>query len=269
VEFITPSVLEKLWETEASLFVPESAAIDSARSAVYVSNYDGYRPSQGRGMQSISRLTLAGEIDSPEWIEGLNNPTGLAVRGDSLYAVEASGIVEIDIPAARILRRYPAAGAVFLNDVSIGENGDAYVSDSRKGAIFKFSEGAFEEWLTGPDIDQPNGILVRGDRVLWGNNGDSCLKAADLKTKTVEVVARLSAGVIDGIQAAPGGDFLVSHNEGRLFRISPGGKITKILDTSALGLNLADFGFDAESGLLVVPTFRAHKVVAFRMSGPR
>ncbi len=269
VEFVEPSILEKLWETEALFFVPESAVVDPARSAVYVSNYDGYRPSQGRGMQSISRLTFEGKLDSPKWIEGLNNPTGLAVWKDTLFAVEASGIVEIDIPSARIVGRHPAPGAVFLNDIAVGDNGDAYVTDARKGSLFKFSGGAFDEWLTGPEIEQPNGILVRGDRVVWGNNGDGCLKAADLKTKRVEVIARLSPGVIDGIQAVPGGEFLVSHNEGRLFLISPDGKIAKILDTSAVGLDLADFGFDAKSGLLVFPTFRAHRVVAFRLSkGP-
>jgi sugar lactone lactonase YvrE len=258
--------IEKLWETGREFFVPESVALDPARSAVYVSNYDGFHPSQGRGMQSISRLTPDGAVESPKWIEGLNNPTGLAVWKDTLYAVEGTGIVEIEIPARKIVKRHPAPGAMFLNDLAVRENGDIYVTDSRKGVLFKFSNGACEEWLKGPEVAQPNGIHIRGNRLLWGNNGDGCLKAADLATKRVEILARLPPGTIDGIQSAPNGDTLVSHNEGRLYRIGPAGTVVKILDTSVVGLNLADFGYDGKSGLLVFPTFRAHKVVAYRLS---
>ena len=258
--------LEKRWETEKAFSVPESAALDLARSAIYVSNYDGYHPSQGRGMQSISRLTLEGNIESPRWIEGLNNPTGLAVWKDRLFAVESTGVVEIDIPAAKIVKRRPVPGAVFLNDVAVHESGDLYISDSTKGVLIRSRGGSFEEWLKGPEIVRPNGVHVQGNRVLWGNNGDGCLKAADLATKEIEIVARLPRGTIDGIRSAPNGDLLVSHNEGRLYRITSGGEIIKILDTSVVGLNLADFDYDAGSGLLVFPTYRAHKVLAYRLS---
>jgi hypothetical protein len=38
-------------------------------------------------------------------------------------------------------------------------------------------------------------------------------------------------------------NLLVSHNEGRLFRISPDGRVATILDTTALRMNIADFAY--------------------------
>jgi len=257
--------VEALWTTGKDFLIPESAAYDPGTAAFYVSNYDGYNPSRGAGHQHISKLTTDGKTASLQWVSGLNNPTGLAVWKNRLYAVERAGLAEIDIPSAKIVNRIAIPGAAFLNDIAMADSGDIFVSDSRKNSIFRISGGQVEEWLTGPSVEAPNGIYVLKGKLIVGTNGDGCLKAVDLATKDVSTLVNLGQGIIDGIASDREGNLLVSHNEGRLFRVSPDGRATTILDTTALRMNMADFAYDPGRNMIVFPTFTDSRVAAFRL----
>jgi sugar lactone lactonase YvrE len=257
--------LRRAWTSEPVLHIPESAVFDPARNAIYVSNYDGYYPSGGAGRQHISKFSADGRLESLEWIAGLNNPTGLAVSGDRLYAVESRQLVAIDIPSARILQRFPAQTAAALNDVAIADNGDVYVSDSRGSAIFRLADGRFEEWLRSPEVIQPNGVLVRDGQLIVATNGDRSLKAVDLATRAIRVIATLHRGFLDGVDADGAGNYLVSYNEGVLLRVTPRGEVTTLLDLTAPGTNIADFDYVPERNLLVFPTFLDNRVIAYRL----
>jgi sugar lactone lactonase YvrE len=89
----------------------------------------------------------------------------------------------------------------------------------------------------------------------------------DLATKEVSTLVNLGQGIIDGIASDQEGNLLVSHNEGRLFRISPDGRATTILDTTALRMNMADFAYDSRRNMIVFPTFTDSRVAAFRLGG--
>jgi len=258
--------VEPLWSTTGKdLLIPESAAYDPGTDAFYISNYDGYNPSRGAGRQFITKLTAGGAVAALQWVGGLNNPTGLAVRNNRLYAVERAGLVEIDIASAGIVSRAALPGAVFLNDIAIADNGDIYVSDSRKNGIYKISGGRVEEWLSGQIIAAPNGICLLGEKLVIGTNGDGCLKTADLRTKEVAPLVNLGPGIIDGIAPDRDGSLLVSHNEGRLFLVSAGGAATKILDTTARRMNMADFAYEPGRNIVVFPTFTDGRAAAFRL----
>jgi len=257
--------VEPLWETGRDFLIPESVAYDPASDAFYVSNYDGYNPSRGAGLQHISKLTSEGKMVVLQWVSGLNNPTGLAVRNGRLYAIERAGLVEIDISSAKIIGRTALPGAGFLNDVAVADNGDVFISDSRKNCIYKVSGGRAEEWLNNPAIAAPNGVHVFQEKLIVGANGDGCLKAVDLATKDVSVLANLGQGTIDGLESDREGNLLVSHNEGRLFRVSPDGRLETILDTTALRMNIADFTYAPGRNMLVFPTFTDSRVAAFRL----
>jgi len=257
--------VEELWTAGREFLIPESAAYDPDTDAFYVSNYDAYNPSQGAGRQHISKLTPDGKVAALRWVSGLNNPTGLAVWNRRLYAVERTGIAEIDISSAKILSRVALAGAGLPNDITVTENGDIFVSDSRKSCIYKIAGGRAEEWLTGPSITAPNGIRVLKGKLIVGTNGDGCLKAVDLATKEVSILANLGVGTIDGLEPDREGNLLVSHNEGRLFRVSPDGRVETILDTTALRMNIADFTYAAGKNMVVFPTFTDSRVAAFRL----
>jgi len=257
----------RAWITAPDFLIPESAAYDPGTNAFYVSNYDAYHPSAGEPRQAISKVAPDGQVESLAWVSGLSNPTGLAVRDGRLYAVERTGVAEIDIASARVARRIPLPAGGLPNDIAIAANGDLYVSDSRKGVIYRISGGRAEAWLSGPEIGAPNGVLVDGARLVVGTNGDGCLKAVDLETKRVEILANLGAGVIDGIAADGRGGLLVTHNEGRLLRVGADGRVTTLLDTTAVRVNLADFAYVRGLGLAVFPTFADGRVAAYRLGG--
>jgi len=257
--------VEELWTSGRDFLIPESAAYDPETDAFYVSNYDAYNPSQGTGCQYISKLTSDGKVAALQWVSGLNNPTGLAVRNGRLCAVERTGLAEIDISSAKIVNRIALPGAGVPNDVAVADNGDIFVSDSRKNCIYKVSGGQAEKWLTSPSIPAPNGVHILKGKLIVGTNGDGCLKAVDLATKDVSVIANLGVGTIDGLESDREGNLLVSHNEGRLFRVWPDGRVETILDTTALRMNIADFTYAPGRNMVVFPTFTGSRVAAFRL----
>lgn len=254
----------KRWETAKEFRTPESVLYDPDRRVLYVSNYDVTGQGPRSGSQYVSKVALDGRIEDLEWVSGLRNPTGMVVYGDRLYVVERGGLVEIDPDRGEILERYEAPESGFLNDVGVDESGRFYLSDSRKSVIYRFADGRFEEWLS-EGVQDPNALLVDGGRLVWGNNGDQCLKAVDLLTKTVTLVAELDGGNIDGIKLDRRGDYLVSHWEGRLFQVTRAGKVTKLLETSVPGHYCADFDYVAEKRLVVVPTFYQNRVAAYEL----
>jgi hypothetical protein len=260
--------LREAWFTGAGFLVPETVVEDPSTGALFVSNYDGYHPSGEEGRQFVARLHSDGSGLDPHWAGGLRNPTGMVVSGGTLFVVEPTGLAEVEIGSGSLVRRHAVPGATFLNDAALGPDGALYVSDSRRSVLYRFSGGKTEEWYSGPEISSPNGLLASGTELVVGNNGDGRLKAVNLRTRAVRTLADLGAGIIDGIEAGDDGSLLVSHNEGRLFRVSQDGRVTKLLDTTAVGVPLANFAFLPAQGLLIFPTWTGNRVVAYRLDGP-
>ncbi|MCP4723479.1 MAG: hypothetical protein GY863_00510, partial [bacterium] len=118
----------------------------------------------------------------------------------------------------------------------------------------------------GEEIHRSNGIYLYGDELLVGNSGDGIFKAIDLETKRVRKIACLGGGVIDGVRIAGDGDFLVSKWGGQVFKISPEGKVVEILDGMPMGFNTADFEYIPEQNLIILPTFTANKLIAYKLN---
>jgi sugar lactone lactonase YvrE len=261
-EFVyTDPNLTELWDIPLKLKMPESAVYDAKRDVIYVSNYDPFSP---RGQQYISKVSTGGRIISLQWVTGLANPTGLAIHGDKLYAVERLGVAEIDIETAEIVKHHMLPQPRFLNDIAIAGDGTIYVSDSAKQVIYSNAGGEFQEWLSSPELHNPNGLVVDGGRLIIGNS-DGRLRAADLTTKEVTEIADLGPGLIDGLQLDGKGDYLASHYEGRIYRITPSGEVTKLLDRTAPGYTTADFAYEPGKMLLIVPSLQTYRLTAYEL----
>jgi sugar lactone lactonase YvrE len=257
--------VKKAWNTTKAFMIPESTVYDPVREVIYVSNYDGYHRSRKEGKQFISKVAMNGKIEKLKWAEGLFNPTGLAIFQDKLYAAEIRSLVEIDIESGQIVNRYPAPGSIFLNDIAVDESGNIYISDSAKHMIYRFADGQFEEWLKGDEIRNPNGLHVYKNQLIVGNNGDNCLKSVNLTDKRIDIIVKLGPGIIDGVKSDKEGNFLVSHWQGKLYRVTQEGKITKLLDTTAPEINEADFEYVLEKNLIIIPTFFNNRVIAYQI----
>lgn len=261
--FLAPGVTEA-WRTEPLFAVPETVVRDPASGALFVSGWDGYHPSPAEGRQVVSKLSADGAVTAPRWAEGLRNPLGLAVKGDALYAVESGGLAVVEVATGKLLRRIAVPGGG-LNDLAVADDGTIYLSDFRADTIFRVRDGVAEPWVKGPAIGRPNGLHLDGGRLLVGTNADGCVKSVDVASREVRTIARLGAGTIDGLEMDAAGNVLVSHNEGRLFRISPAGEVTRLVDTTVVGLPCANLAWIEASHLAVCPAFTENLVVAWRV----
>lgn len=264
-ELLAPGVRRAWSLQDDALRTPESAACDPRSGLVYVSNFDRAAFGDPAASQAVSRLSADGRLLDREWARGLKNPAGLAIAGDRLLIVERGGIAEADLASGEIVARRPIAGGRLLNDVAVDARGRVYVSDSNAGVVHRLTDGAAEAWLSGPEAAQPNGLLVDGNRLLVATNSDRCLKAFDLETKAMTPVAKLPPGLLDGLAADGRGGFLVSQVEGRLYRVDAAGRVEKLLDVSAAGGGVADFGFDPARRTVYAPGFGAGGVAAYEL----
>ena len=253
------------WETKKEFRVPESAVYDPIRDILYVSNYDLYNFSSREGHQSISQVRMDGTVKHPDWVTGLKNPLGMIIYENKLLVVERGGVAEIDLESAEILNRYAITQSGLLNDIAVDSAGNIYVSDSRNDIIYRLSHGEHEEWLTGDAVNDPNGLLIHGNRLIYGNSGDQYLKSVDLGTREIRKIANLGSGFIDGVKLDQNGNYLVSHWQGRVFRITPSGDVTKILDLSVQGIYCADFEYIGDSNIIVIPTYFDNRLITYQV----
>lgn len=249
--------LTKLWELTDCLKTPESVACDAKRRVLYVSNF---------GSDYLSKISFDGKILAQSWITGLKRPTGLKLFHDKLYAVERSGIVELDLETAKISRRLPIDGAAFLNDLTIHDSGTIYVTDSAKGRLYRLAEGQAELWLEEPAIAKANGILADSSRLLVGVTSDGSVKSVDLATRRVDPFILLGPGALmDGLVSDGMGGYLFSDYFGRIFHTTLDGRRTLLLDRSGPHQFCADFDYLPEEHLLVVPSLYDQRLTAYRL----
>lgn len=254
---------------------PESAYWDAGSRSWFVSNVaGGENEKDGKGW--ISRLDAGGKVVKERWVEGLNAPKGIRVRGRTLYVSDVDELIVIDIPDARIKTRLSAAGAKFLNDVAIGSAGEVYVSDTMGNALYRCTRTC-EVFLQTEKLECPNGLLVEGNRLIvaaWGIITDAAtfgtktpgrLLQVDLKTKEITPMGDgKPVGNLDGLEK-DGADYLVTDwIAGKFLRISKSGAVTVLKDGFK---NSADIGYDPARRLVVLPEMGGGALQILRLDG--
>jgi sugar lactone lactonase YvrE len=204
---------------------------------------------------SIAKIGLDGTVLELDFITGLGNPHGLAIYGETLYTADDTVLVEISLATRSVVARHIAPEAVFLNDVCTDDEGNVYVSDMRKSAIYRLKDGHFEEWMNTPDLDMPNGLLCDGNLMFvaswgpeWGVNG--MLMSMDLDDKELEKIVPFRFGNLDGVQRNGEGWMVSDWVNGAILAVSKEGHPTKVLSTE---MSVGDICFIEESGLLFLP----------------
>jgi len=251
--------LTKKWETEAILKIPESVLYDTVSGIVYVSNING-NPSGKDGNGFVSRLSPAGKIIDLEWVKGLDAPKGMTIFNNHLFVTNIDEVVEIDIAAAKIIRRYPVKGSSFLNDLAVNEQGLFFFTDTQLGCVFVLDKGIVNPWLKEEMFAGANGLCYNNG-FLYIGTGNSIIKA-DVATGEV-VVAVANTGSVDGLFLAKNGKFIYSDWKGSVFIAPPNGRPTLLLNTSPQKVNAADFGTIPSKNMILIPTFGNNKLVGY------
>lgn len=258
--------LAKVWETKKELLVPESVLYHKADSTLYISNIDG-KPTDKDGKGFISKVSLDGKILKLKWAEGLNAPKGSAIYKDRFYVSDIDRLVAIDMKTGKIMKTWPAEGALFLNDVAVDDTGNVYVTDmdDKNSVIYRLSGGKMEVWLKSPEIKSPNGLYMEEKKLMVGNSGDGKIKAVRLSDKTISDFAKVGETMIDGLRPDGKGNYIVSDWAGKTTLVLATGESRVLLDTTSANVNSADIEYIPEKKLLLVPTFFDNRVVAYKL----
>jgi hypothetical protein len=261
-----------LWEVKG-LAQPESVVQDPATGVLYVSNVAG-AVMQKDGNGFISKLRPDGTIIEREWVKGLDGPAGLALHDRALYVADIDQLVEINIASGEIVKRYPAEGALFLNDAAADEEGTVYVSDTPTNTIWRLKDGKFEPWLQNDALKNPNGLLVQGDRLIVAPFGKmksegqekepAGLLAVSLKHQAVAPIGHGEAiGNLDGVVLLAPGVYLVTDwAEGGLFRVDAKGKAERLLPLSQ---GSADLFLLPDQKTMLIPMMMNHSLLAYTL----
>lgn len=252
--FSQAPTLEKIWESEP-IAVPESVL--PQKDFLFVTLIDGAGwNADGKG--GVARLTPDGKIIDTSWITGLHAPKGMARVGDKLYVADIKDVVVIDIKKGVIQKKIRIDSAQALNDVTADAKGVVYVSDSRRGDIWKIKNDAAELYLD--KLGNTNGLKVVGGKLYIGA-GKSFVRASGKKITNIAEVSQ----PIDGIEPVGNGDFILTSWGGWIYYVKADGSVETLLDTSAEKKNTADIGYDAAKRILYVPTFNGKTVVAYKV----
>ena len=252
--------LQKLWETDTTLAVPESVLPDVKNKVLYVSLIDG-SPWEADGKGAIGKVDLSGKIINATWVTGLHAPKGLGMYGNKLYVADMNSVVVIDIAKGAIERTIKIDSAQGLNDITIDDKGIVYASDSRSrtGEVYRIENGNPSVYLRG--FRGINGLRAVGNDLYVATSKD-IFKVDANKTQT-------SIGIIDqggdGIEPVGNGDWIGSAWAGVIYYFTADGKREILLDARPDKMNTADIGYDPATKIVYVPTFARKSVVAYQL----
>ncbi|MBV9986603.1 MAG: ATP-binding protein [Chitinophagaceae bacterium] len=250
--------LEKIWETDSIIAVPESVLPDPAAKILYISLIDG-NPWDADGKGGVGRLSMDGKKYDGNWITGLNAPKGMGKWRNRLYVADISEVVVIDIVSGKITKKIQVPDATGLNDITVDDKGVVFVSDSKKGTVHRIENDIPVLYLD--NKPGANGLKAIGSD-LYIFNG-KYFEKADAARK-ISPILELDAGG-DGIEPVGNGDFILTIWGGYIYYAYPNGTKELLLDTHLAKSNTADIGYDPATRILYVPTFNAKRIVAYKL----
>ena len=251
--------LDKIWQTDTTLLIPESVRLDPSAKILYVSNI-GIRGKDNTGF--ISQVGLDGKVISKAWVSGLTAVKGLGLYKNLLYAAEPTAVAVIDIAKAAIVQRIPVEGAQLLNDVTVDEQGIVYVSDFRGNKVYRIQDGKVSIYVD--NMNSANGLLaLGGDLYILANNA---LQKADAAKQLIPLVSGLET-FPDGLEQVKPGEFLVTIYSGMIYYVKADGSKQLLMDTrqGASRSNSGDLGFDPVTHMVYVPTL-AKTIIAYKLT---
>ncbi|MBC8754976.1 hypothetical protein H2O64_09860 [Kordia sp. YSTF-M3] len=264
---LTPELLLKV----TGLTHAESVVYDKNSDALYVSLIGNREKGDG----SIAKISLDGKVVDTTFVSGLNDPKGIAIKGDKIYVSDVVDLVEADLNSGKVIRNHTNEEAEFLNDVEIGKDGTVYVSDTSKSSIFALApDGTFSEFINSDQLEHPNGLLLVDDTMYvsaWGNvvgDGEKAKQSGNflklnMQTKEIMKVSKDTLGNLDGAQVYEKDNFLISAwNTGKIIKINTNGDAEDIL---TVGMSVGDILYIPEKKLLALPMNRQSQLLIYTL----
>jgi hypothetical protein len=232
-----------VYTVRGSDLIPEGIAYDERAQALYVGSI-------AKG--EIVRVRRGEQEKFADRSDGLTYVLGLAIdpRNRRLYAVNTSAlsaaaerpirneVIAFDLDKGREVARFTAPDAGQLNDVSIGEDGFIYVTDSQRGAVYRarISEGGALAPLVAPgSLGGANGIATGEGGALFVAHATGVARV-DAKSGAIVPIAnatRETIAAIDGLYWRDGILLGIQNatNPGRVIQIEldePRTRVTRV-----------------------------------------
>ncbi len=250
---------------------PESAYYDEATDTIFISNVSG-APNEKDGKGWIQKVDSGGKMKGSQWVTGLNAPKGMRSNKGTLWVTDIDEVVAIDIATAKITKKIPVAGAQFLNDLALTQDGNIFVSDTSGNKIYAIKNDKPEVFIEGEQTDWPNGLLIDGNELVvaswgigapdWSTKVPGKLFSFNLDTKKKTIITKKPLGNLDGLEKF-GNDYLVSDwKAGKVYRVTPKGRSTELY----YGMKgAADIGFIPAQKTLIIPRMSENQITAYKL----
>ena len=259
-----PVELKQVWVSDNTLRTPESVLHDPDRNVLYVSNIN-QNQDRNDGDGFISKLSPDGKIEELYWVTGLNNPKGMALHNNVLYVADVDEVVTIAAETGAILGRYKAEKANGLNDITVDDEGNIYITDKEEKCIYQMRNGRISLWLDKTKRENPNGIYFDGNRLVVAFTSSGKVRFLDPETKEfTDWTDKIKNA--DGVTKAGAEGYFVSSWDGEVYYVNQEGKKWKVLDTKGRNINAADLSYSDQTQLLYIPTFQDNRVVAYSVT---
>ncbi len=254
--------IEQIWEV-TGFSMPESVAVSSKDHWIYVSNVNGDKSGY------ISRVSKSGKIDNLQWVTGLGNPAGLGLYKQTLYVGDGNQLHTIDVQQGKLLKSISSSEAKALNDVTISNSGQVFVSDIASGKIFTLEGDSLKVWFTAPEIAHPNGLFIQDNQLfvadfaselsheLTPEQYGSLYKIRLLDKSYSRIPNAIKLGCLDGIAGISNGLLVSSNPTGELFAITS----TERILVSTFNKGLADITMDGDT--LYAPFIFSSRVATY------
>lgn len=254
--------VEKTWESEPVFKVPESVFYYPDNDMVFVANING-NPTDRDENGFISQLEPDGRIVRLEWVTGLHAPKGMNTYDGKLYVADIYRVAEIDIKKRKIIRFYEAEGAEFLNDIVTDEDGNVFITDMAKGAVYKIEDGEISAWIPAGTFTKSNGVFYLDGLIYLGEKNR--IVSINPLTKEIKTIAEFDGGV-DGLEITNDHTFIFSDWSGKVQAVKAGGKPEVLFNTTDEKINAADIHLIREHNILLVPTFFDNRVMSYKLN---
>ena len=265
------ATLPAVWTVTEGIQTPESVYYDASSNAIYTSQIAG-APDGRDGNGRIVKLTPDGKVVNANWATGLNAPKGLRSHNGTLWTSDLDEVVGIDMSSGKVTSRVKITGAMFLNDVAVGDDGTVYVTDMMGNKIYAVKDRNASVFIEGEELEHPNGLLADGGRLIvggWGSQPKADfstdvpgrLFAIDLKTKAKTPITATPFANIDGVESDGRGGFVVTdYLKGQVIRVSSSGE-TQPVATFMPGT--ADIGLNGTT--VIIPHMNENRIAAYNL----
>lgn len=148
--------------------------------------------------------------------DGLGSVLGLKIHQPSrtLWATSntdaGASLYHYSLRSGELIRGYPVPGAHLFNDLAISSAGDVFVTDTREGSVYRFSNanGTLQRLVPHRVFTAANGIALSPDeKTLYVAHFGDGISVIDLKSMSVTPVshpADVCLAYIDGLYALNG-----------------------------------------------------------------